>query len=198
MTGRAIKYIAGVGACQRKCQDDFANKKGNGFLDDATNCIIGSSLDASFNTCVTNAQASSKLTTVVDPLCSPIVGPFLAPLLDKALSSATNSSYDRIDLGLVNLVTVITNPLVGNPLGATAGVMGAVGSLADRLGAGKRAAFGSCPSFGNGVVEDYEECDTGPLGSVLCGTAIPGTLVGACQTVTSVLPASSPGRCPRP
>ncbi len=165
MIKRSVKYINSASTCQAKCQDDFKSKAGDGFFDDGTRCLIASSTQTAFTACIAKAEAGAKIND--GTLCQ-IGGTapfdtqaFLKGKLDVALDSATAGTYDKTDRQSQYLVA----------LGQT--------SLSDRDGPGVRVSYGAtCATCGNGVLEDFEECDGAaddlcPVisGGTTCGTS---------------------------
>jgi hypothetical protein len=183
-TTAVVKYTEKVGACVQKCQDDLvggAEGKGNGFRDDTTNCILNAAGDgalfpggdgAPFDACVSAAYAAtlgdSELASLPGWAClqgfltAPAIG--LGPigsLIAGQISDATNESYDRVDIEAAAAADV-----VGLVLPSQAP------SLAARAAPNQRVAYGTCASFNDTVLEDYEECE--PFGLSACAD-IPGT-----------------------
>jgi hypothetical protein len=201
------KYIPAAAGCVQKCQEDISAtaKAGGGFRNDGAACLVNTAGDGALvgagplDTCLSKAYAGSlgKLaaTTCSFGTPSPILGgatgaQFLMPLLTGLSNSATNSAYDRIDYQA--LFAGVTPP-------------GQHTAFADRSPAAvpaegwQRYAFGTCASCGNGVLEDYEECDSGVGNNSLCGTpAVPGSIAGACPTVDNPTAGVAACRCPRP
>lgn len=192
-----VKYIGAATACVQKCQDDFIDKKGNGFFDDTTACLIGNSMnaglpgDANLNACLAKADgAFAKLTDANACGWTSLLKPtLLGPLLAGAVNSATNGAYDRVD---------IEASFLGGVLGSVPGMAAQAGSLAARGAPGQRVAYGSCGGCGDGVLSDYEECDASAVGggNQMCGL-IPGTLAGACPAADNSLAGVQACRCPR-
>jgi hypothetical protein len=191
------KYLASQGACVQKCQDDFVDKAGNGFADDTTACAVGAGLDkaavpnANFDTCLGKAFSGS-----IGPMtaCGWATNP-LKPTLYKLLSglnnAASNDQYDRIDLEsallgglfggvaplLQNMCVAPGVPLpccTGAGTGPTCVVTGGqyAVSLGGRASPGQRVAYGACATCNDGILSDYEECDSAFVN--VCAS-IPGT-----------------------
>jgi hypothetical protein len=86
------KFSQGVFKCQAKCETDVKDKKGNGGLTNAPNCLWGDSgADANFNACV------SKVAAKVTPGLSPTVSAGVLPLIISAVNDATDGLYNRFD-----------------------------------------------------------------------------------------------------
>jgi hypothetical protein len=194
-----IAYTTAIIKCAQACQDDLGTKKGGGFFDDGTACVVPSVLTPltnGFHACVAGAQANmAKVTTTVkQPSCN-TMNAFVMGLVTTAVNAATTAGYDRVDLQtqyLVEAITDSTNPffVASNPT-----VEALVGGLSDRVSAGSGKSFGTACATGNdSALEDYEECDA-PNNS-LCGI-IPGTKAGACPTADDAVSKQSAGRCPR-
>lgn len=204
LIGAVTKYIPAVAGCIQKCQEDISAtaKAGGGFRDDGAACLVntlgtGAAVGAGpLDTCISKARAGSLAKLAAD-VCtfgnpSPILGgatgeQFLMPLLTGAINSATNSSYDRVDMQA--LFAAITPPGQHTPFAdRSPGAVPAEGW--------QRYAFGTCASCGNGILEDYEECDGGAGNNSLCGV-ITGTVAGACPLVDNALAGVQACRCPR-
>jgi hypothetical protein len=201
------KYVPGVTACVQKCQEDASAtaKAGGGYFNDGAACLVNTLGDGAaagpgpLNDCISKAHAGS-LGKLAAGTCSwntpsPVLGgltarQFLMPLLTGQTNSANNSNYDRIDYQA--LFAGLTPP-------------GQHTAFADRSPAAvpadpgwQRYAFGTCANCGNGVLEDYEECDTGTGNNALCGTpAVPGSIAGACPTLDNPTAGVQACRCPR-
>jgi len=96
---RVANYSFAIQKCQRKCETDFNNEKGNGGVtDDANNCSMDSTGTAGggnvlFNDCVGKAYAKAIKNSPFPPVVASIVLPALA----KAVSDANNDVNNEND-----------------------------------------------------------------------------------------------------
>jgi hypothetical protein len=195
-----IKYTGAITAAAQKCQDDLGTKAGGGFFDDGSACIIPLApnplnLANPYQKAVDTAKQALTKAVAKLPTCGSAASG-TSGLVDAAINNATAGQYDRVDNGLLALANGVASSASPFFAGASAPAIAAV--LADRnpsAANNRRVAFGGvCASCGNGVVEDFEECDGAQ--NALCGV-IPGTIAGACPTADNALTKSAACRCPR-
>jgi hypothetical protein len=100
-----LKYAKGAGKCQLKCENDHDDEIGDGGDADNTECNIGDSTDANFNTCISEASAKGKKKIPTeacgaagDPGCMDLAEyGIVETAVSNALDDTVNDGYNEDD-----------------------------------------------------------------------------------------------------